>query len=383
MTASAQHRTALGVLDTHRRQHGVRHPETFRDELFDLDMFEPVLSASEYDVLWEAIWQKWHGPRIALRLAKPEDVPDFASRTQAQVVRARALIHEDFSRCVHLPWPSLHQVIGHGILPYQLWAIAAASGHGKTTVAMNVVKALVEVGKRVYVVPLEQPTDVMRVYLAALSLGFNTRYALANRWRDLPPSAQGAIESELVRQEDEAELLHFSDVDFLTVRGVPAVLREAEAFGADLIVIDHIHQIQSEGQHPHAAFTALCQTLQNFTKNRRIPILAMAQLHRGTGPKDRVRPYLPPDVDSVQMGKILEQVAAVVMGWFRPLRRDVTKAEFQRIRLGAPIREFLKPATTAAAVLKSRIGGDIGDIVELTYDRGQIREEHRLEVSDG
>ncbi len=322
--------------------------------------------------LIDAARAKWH--QAPLRLAKEDETPDFASRTRTQVRRARELIHEDFSACVRLPWPSLHKVIGHGLLPYQLWTIAAASGHGKTTIAMNLVKAWVATGKRVYVIPLEQPTDVMRVYLAALSLGFSTRLALANRWRDLPPSAQGAIESELLRQEDEAELLHFSDVDFLTVNGLPAVLAEAQAFEADVILIDHVHHVRVEGYNSAAEFMRLCQLLGEFTKNRRIPVVAMAQLNRGQGPKDRLKPYLPPDVDGIQMGKVLEQVSSVVMGLYRPLADWVKKKEFARIRLGDPVKPYLKPGTMAVSVLKSRISGDAGDIVDLVYERGHIRD---------
>jgi replicative DNA helicase len=316
-----------------------------------------------------------------LRLTKAGEPPDFASRTSQQVRAAVELIHEDFTKCVNLPWATLAAVIGHGLLPYQLWTIAAASGHGKTTAAMNLVNAWNDQGVRVYVVPLEQPTDVMRVYLAALKLGFSTRLALANRWRDLPPSAQGAIESELVSQQDEAELLHFSDVDHLSVSGIPAVLEEAQAFGAQVILIDHVHHVRVEGNNTSGEFTRLCQILHDFTKNRRIPIVAMAQLNRGVV-RDRLKPYLPPDVDSIQMGKVLEQVSSVVLGLFRPLESWVTKAHRAVIRLGGSPKPYLKPNTMGVTVLKSRISGDCGEIVDLRYDRGRISDSEPPDSED-
>jgi KaiC/GvpD/RAD55 family RecA-like ATPase len=348
-------------------------PQSLADDLLNLELMGVYPDDSDpfSQSLISAAYDKWG--RSRLRLAQAEEPPDFASRTRTQVRRARELIHEDFAQCVQLPWPSLAEVIGHGLLPYQLWTIAAASGHGKTTFAMNLVKAWVEMGKRVYVVPLEQPTDVMRVYLAALTLNFPTRLALANRWREmLNPTAQDAVDAELVRQEDESELLHFSDVDFLTVSGLPAVLKEAQAFGADVILIDHIHHVRVEGHNSAAEFVRLCQTLGDFTKNQRTPIVSMAQLNRGQGPRDRLKPYLPPDVDSIQMGKVLEQVSSVVMGLFRPLVSWVDKAIRARIRLGAPVKPYLKPNTMAVDVLKSRISGDCGEIVDLVYDRGHI-----------
>ena len=315
-----------------------------------------------------------------IKIVKGDELPDFAERTRRQVRAGTDLIHADYSQCVHLPWVSLSNVIGHGLLPYQLWTLAAASGHGKTTAAMNLVKAWVEMGKRVYFVPLEQPTDVMRVYLAALRLGLSTKLALAHRWKDLPPSAQGAIESDLVEQENEAELLHFSDVDFLTVSGVPNVLEEAAAFKADVILIDHVHNIRSEGRSAIAEFVQVCQTLYNFSKNRRIPIVAMAQLHRGLV-RDRLRPYLPPDVETIHMGDVLRQVSSVVMGLFRPLAYWVTAKDRAKIRLGEPVGQYLKPNTMGISVLKSRINGeDCGGIVELEYDRGHIRDRSMEDV---
>jgi replicative DNA helicase len=153
------------------------------------------------------------------------------------------------------------------------------------------------------------------------------------------------------------------------------VLEEAQTFGADVILIDHVHHIRVEGNNSAAEFVRLCQVLHDFTKSQRIPIVAMAQLNRGTGPKDRLKPYLPPDVDGIQMGKVLEQVSSVVLGLYRPLRQDITPYDRSQMRLGASVKNYLKPNTMAVSVLKSRISGDVGEIVDLVYDRGHIRDQ--------
>lgn len=349
----------------------LRKPKNLAEELVNLELMGHYPDDPASAQYHEAARLKWGQPTPTLRLAKPDEAPDFASRTRTQVRNARDLIRQDFDACVRMPWNALHEVIGHGLLPYQLWTIAAASGHGKTTFAMNLVKAWVETGKRVYVVPLEQPTDVMRVYLAALTLGFSTRLALANKWREMRADARDAIESELVRQEDEGELLHFSDVDFLTVSGLPKLLDEAKAFNADVIIIDHVHHIRGSGRNKYADFENICQTLHGFAKDARTPVVGMAQLNRGLV-RDRVRAFLPPDVESIQGGDVLRQVSPVVMGLYRPLVDGVTRKDFARIRLGEPIKEFLKPNTVGVTVLKSRISGDTGDVVPLRYDRGHI-----------
>lgn len=351
--------------------------ETLNQELLNLEAMghyrddpDPLTQS-----LFRAAHQKWGERPPKLKLVTQPEPIDFAARTKQQVRAGIELIHEDFSQCVHLPWDSLNAVIGHGILPYQLWTAAAESGHGKTTFAMNVVKGMVAEGKRVFVIGLEQSAPVLRVYLAALKLGFSTRYALANRWRDLPISAQGAIESELLDQENEAELLHFSDADFLTLKTLPKVLAEAEAFRADIVIIDHVHHVRVEGNNSAAEFVRLCQNLSDFAKNRRTPVLAMAQLNRGNGPVDRLKPYMPPALDNIKMGKVLEEVSAVVLGLYRPLDVFVTATERAKIRLGESVKPFIKPNTMGVAVLKSRIGGDVGEIVELRYDRGHIGDQ--------
>ena len=347
-----------------------REPKNMAEALTNLELMGHYPDDPESRHYFDAVREKWGKP--PLKLATEDEVPDFAMRTRVQVRNARELIYEDFDACVRMPWPALHDVIGHGLLPYQLWTIAAASGHGKTTFAMNLVKAWVEAGKRVYVVPLEQPTEVMRVYLAALTLGFPTKLALANRWREMRPDAQAAVESALVQQQDESELLHFCEADFLTVSGLPQVLADAQNFGADVVLIDHVHHILGEGGNRYAEFEKICQTLHRFIKDTRIPVVAMAQLHRGQV-RDRLKLYRPPDIETIQMGDVLRQVSSVVLGLFRPLMEHITPFEIGKLRLGGPVRDFLKPATMAVAVLKSRITGDASDVVDLAYDRGHIR----------
>lgn len=328
------------------------------------------------------IRKEFEGFEIDPAFAEPEQprerrigdtLPDFDAISSRQIARARELIYEDYENCPSLGWESVHEAVGYKILPHQLWTAAAVSGHGKTTAAMSVVRYNIEAGKKVFVVPTEQSTDVCRVYLAALSLGLDTRLALANRWKKLPKSAQDAVNSELVRQDDEKELLHFSDVDFLTVKGMPKILEHAALFGADLVVVDHVHNIRSNGGHPAGEFATLCQTLYSFSKDARIPILALAQMHKGTV-RDRVRPYLPPDVEMIQMGDVLRQASAVVLGLFRPLNDWVGAKEHALIRMGEPIKPYLKPSTMAVALLKNRVGGSEGEVIDLDYWHGSVKD---------
>lgn len=311
--------------------------------------------------------------RPPLRVVTPTDAPDFGSRAFDQTERAFHRLAQDFSAVPRLPWDSLHAVIGHGFLPDQFWALAASSGHGKSTTVMNVVTRLAAERNRVYMLPLEQPTDVMRIYWAALEAGFPTRLVLKNDWANLPPHAREDIETHLRWQRGQgADLIQFSDEPFVDEGKLRAAMREAADFGADLVVIDHVHRLQLAGDN-HRDWKRMCQALKELPKHYRIPILGAAQLNRGTGPVDRLRAFLPPHVDQIEGGKILEQEADVVLACYRPLLPTMTSEEAKAVRMGAAdLKPFLEPNTIGFHVLKSRIEGAIGDVVKLGYDHGRI-----------
>ena len=109
----------------------LRYPKNYAEELVNLELCGYYPDDPECATLYQAAREKWH--QSTLRLAAPNQTPDFSSRTRLQVLKARELIHEDFADCTCLPWSSLNNVIGHGFLPYQLWSAAAESGHGKLT----------------------------------------------------------------------------------------------------------------------------------------------------------------------------------------------------------------------------------------------------------
>lgn len=310
------------------------------------------------------------GPQLVTG-SPPARAVNFAQEASEQVTEARDLLHQDFDACPRLCWPSLHEAIGHGLLPGQFWSIAASSGHGKTTWCMNLVSRWLKEGRRIFMLPLEQGVDTSRVYLAALDQRLAVKKVLSHRWNELPSFAKANVEAHLLWQETEgAKLFHLHRDGRVPATHLAAIYRQAADFGADVVVVDHLHRIRCRD---HNEYADMCQQIQELSKTLRIPTLGMAQMNRGQGPIDRLKPFLIPAVDGIQGGKILEQESHVVLGLYRPLQRDLDKGTMGELRRGQlDIGPYLVPNTVGTVVLKSRIVGEIGTVIDLVYDRGRI-----------
>lgn len=311
-------------------------------------------------------------PPPSIRLMQTDEGFELLHRTRQQTVAAEDRLALDFTRCPRLPWDSLHAAVGHGMLPDQVWILAASSGHGKSTTVMNVVNALATARKRVYMLPLEQPTDVMRIYWAALDIGLPTALVLKNDWANLPSTAREDLSVHLGWQRaGGADVVHFSDEPFVDEKRLEAAYLEAAEFGADVVVIDHVHRLELSGDD-WRAWKRMCQKLKELAKHYRIPVLGAAQLNRGQGPMDRLKAFLPPHVDQIEGGKVLEQEADVILACYRPLIDAMTSDDAKAVRMGAPVKPFLAEHTIGFHLLKSRITGAVGDIVKLEYRHGKI-----------
>jgi replicative DNA helicase len=299
---------------------------------------------------------------------------DYAAVAQQQVAEAMDLTTADLAQCPRVPWDTLHAVTG-ALLPWQFWVLAASTGNGKSTTLMSLVAHWLTAERRVVMLPLEQPGDIMRLYLASLRQGLDPRRVLAGRWTDLPPGAKEAIHRDLAWQATPAAhaLLHFSGRTFIDEAALRLTFRDAQEFGAEVIVIDHLHRLQMTGHKDgYQALVRICQLLKELAKETRIPVLAAAQLHRGDG--DRLAPYYPPRPTAIQGGEVVRQECDLALGVYRPLKGNIGKADQQEIRAGIrSVTDFLEPNCVGFHVLKHRLDGDqMGAIVRLRYERGQI-----------
>ncbi len=294
-----------------------------------------------------------------------------AALDQVGVARDRLGINP--IRQPRLPWDTLHDLLGY-IWPESFWVIAASTGNGKSSTLMQIVNAWVDERRRVYMLPLEQPASVMRLYWAALSLRYDPRRVLENDWGKLPSDAPKQVHAHLSWQQSEEarKLIAFSDAPFIGEAEILPAFEDAATFGASVIVIDHLHRIRLQGSNSYGALVSLCQTIKECAKRFQVPVLSAAQIHRGDG--DVLAPFLPPKPTAIQGGEVVRQEADVAIGLYRPLLSTFSPEDARQVRLGqSRIKPHLEPNTVGVHVLKHRVRGDmLGEIVKLRYEFGRI-----------
>jgi hypothetical protein len=344
-----------------------REATSYADELAFLQLCGHYPNDPDSRSLYRAAAERWG---VAKLMGKDEPAP-FATEATSQVAEARTRLDRDFSTAPKMPWTSLHHAIGHGLLPEQMWTVAADSGQGKTTWIMSVVDQWLLEKHRIFGLPLEQGIDTTRIYLAALANRLPVKSVLKNEWLSLPDGAKDMMTQHLDWQQDEGQqLLHLHRHGLVKPREIPQLYRRAADFGADVFFIDHIHRIRCRS---HDEYEDLCASIVEGAKQWKIPALVTAQNHRGIGPVDRVKAHLIPNVDRIQGGKVLEQESAVVLGVYRPLKDDLDDETLSGIRRGmVPVKDHLKPFTVGVAGLKARIEGEVGWSIDLQWDKGRI-----------
>lgn len=311
-------------------------------------------------------------PALPRRLVAPMRA-ELQSDTRTQVADALAYMDQDFTRCPRFEWDRVHDVVGQ-ILPYWFLVLAAATGNGKSTTLMSIVKHCAREGWPVYMLPLEQPTDVMRLYWAALELGFPPSAVLENRWRELPRDAYERVQKHLKWQATDGErLVHFDAATGVNEAVLEAAVQRARAFGARLVIVDHLHRLELDGANPHAALKRMCKHIKELAKGYRIPILCAAQLHRDKD-GDVLAPFKPPKPTAIEGGEVIRQECDVALGLYRPLRAGFSDKDAQAVRMGREeIRDHLEPNAVGVHVLKHRLRGEmLGRIITLRYERGAI-----------
>ena len=295
--------------------------------------------------------------------------PDFHAIAREQATQAFHLTQLDTSLCPRVPWDDLHEVTGP-LLPWQWWVLAAHTAMGKSTALMALVQQWIEQKLPVYMLPLEQSSDVMRLYLAALRCGYDPSLVVAQQWDALEADAKTRVINDLRWQvKGGADLIHFSDEATVGERELTAAMMQAAALGAKVFIIDHLHQLEFDG---YDAFKRICKLLNEMAKAFRIPILSSAQLNKGLK-IDRITIHQPPELTGIQGGYVVGQTCHVALGAFRPFSKRLSRPDEAAIRKGAEIRDFLEPNCVAFNVLKHRLRGQqIGRIVKLRYEQGQI-----------
>lgn len=300
-----------------------------------------------------------------------EAITEVLKAGRDQVLEAKERLDIDPLRLPTVPWATIHALTGP-LWPHDLWMVAAATGSGKTTVLAHLVEWWLFAGKRVYFLALEQKPSELRTALAALALGLHPQMALENKWEKLPMGAKTQIEAELSKQiVGLATKLVFSPMPTLNVGDEEAEIQMAAGLGADVVILDHLGQVNTGG---YLGLDRFLKGLKRAANDYGIPVVLAAQLNRGD--KDLMRPYRPPTTYDLQGGEIIAQIASVVLGLYRPLLDTFSKDDQRAVLQGRKaMRDFVEPGKMGMVLMKHRLRGHLtGHRERLDYVNGRIKD---------
>jgi hypothetical protein len=286
------------------------------------------------------------------------------------------------------PWPDLHAMTGGMGAGGVVWFVCAYSGSGKTSFVTSLIEGWRLQGKRIYAMPLETLAKEFRTRLACNALGIRPGDALSGELRLTP-------EGEERRKEIKHHVLHtqvrspwvdqvmVSEMRAVNLRGLKEGLQEAKAFGADVVIIDHIDHIGGDDdKRGYSESAAINRAAGAMAQDNGLNLLLTSQLNLDiTRNPDHLARYGPPRDQHVLMGGTKREVATGMIGLYRHLRTrhpNETQEEFaelvQAVKRGAekPSR-VLDDTLMGVNAMKLRFYGEReGDRLALGFDKGKV-----------
>jgi KaiC/GvpD/RAD55 family RecA-like ATPase len=308
-----------------------------------------------------------------------------------QIVGALQDLQRHPDEYLRWPWPALDYMTG-GMAKGDVWYVVAFSGNGKTTFLSSAVNRWLDVGKRVFVLPLETKPKRFRTYLACQRLGIKPGDALSGELRARNDPAIPVLEQELMKQA------HRPWCDLLRVKGVPEITlprfqracEEAADMGADVLIVDHIdHVAAGDGTNLYAESMKVNKAALQYAGDYGLTMLLASQLNtEAVKGQDHLAKFAPPREQHVKFGSHKREVATGMIGLFRPIRAPLSgesgddyKAALRQARNGeGEPQKMLMPHTMGVVYMKDRNYGTDGRKTLLAVQNGRV--EDRDERND-
>lgn len=196
--------------------------------------------------------------------------------------------------------------------------IAASTGEGKTTFALNEVQDWVESGIPVGYVSLEMKTKELMLMMASRRTGIAIDKILGRE------CTQDEIqEISLYVNQIKQMPLYVSETGGMTIGEIKAQARAwKEKHGIQALVIDHIHLVNADDPslQSEAKFTVVANELKALAKELDIPVLELAQFARPE--KGTKRPH---EITDLKYASGIEQAADVIIMIYRPEKHGITE----------------------------------------------------------
>lgn len=316
-----------------------------------------------------------------------EEVEPVHPTVQASDQVVEAMLHLDRHPDTLMRWPypdldTLTGPMGEG----EVWFLCAFSGGGKTTFVCSCIEAWRRTGRRVYVMPLELQPFRFRTYLACMAVGVHPGDALSGTLRADPARAaeRAVLKQALVDQAKEpyVERIMVSEQRRINVRGLETGLKEAKAFHADIVIVDHIDHIAGgNGTNLYAESCAVNDAALQMAQDNGMLLLFTSQLNMEIVKGDKLAKYQPPMPHHVMFPTAKLKNATGMLGLFRPVRSRTpgeTDADYadtiKRARQGlSEPHHALEPSVMGVHAMKLRnYGQHEGRRVSLGFENGKV-----------
>lgn len=198
-----------------------------------------------------------------------------------------------------------------GLWPGVLTVLAGRPGMGKSAFVLNVATNAALAGKRVLYMTLEDT----RYFIAVRTL---SRFAQIDNIALTMRAVRADQHRQLMEGFNAAcglTTLWVDDASGLSIADIRArVLAHRDQHGIDLLVIDHLLEIQEDAESETASVSRAARGCRDLVKELHVPGLLAHQLNRKVEDRADKRPAL---ADLKQTGKV-EEVARTVMFLYRP-----------------------------------------------------------------
>lgn len=305
---------------------------------------------------------------------------DASLARHAEVKRRLALDPRTFWR---FPIPSLHKIVG-SLAPEELMIVGALPQNGKSLMAHNIAQWRMEQAKPTFIFGTEQSSHVLAIKQACVALAINARDVLKPEDADVESGHHAALVQQV---EDYCEraiawsegVIQWSNHETINATAlVEGVQWAVEEMGPDVcIILDHIHHMDhGPGVNAPQELKRTIHLGKQLCKQHGITMIVMAQLKRREG----LTALEPPAMDDLGGSAALEQTADIILGQWRPLRRDLDREQIKALRENiraqkAFASELYEPDAMAVALLKDRLGvAPPGRAAILKVERGRLVE---------
>jgi KaiC/GvpD/RAD55 family RecA-like ATPase len=321
-------------------------------------------------------------PHLRLQPTAPAELPriDAADAVREQVGTAEAVLYDDASAYLHLPWSTLDALVG-GIGQGSVWFVGGFSGHGKTTLLIDAVAKWLERGLTVYFLGTETVGHEIRTRLACHRVGIYAGHVLSGASRDWDNWRE--VRARLVRdiraQEElgPGQRLLVAPVQRVAAADLTSAFHDAALQQADVLIIDHIdHMAHGQGHTGFEDSRMLSGLVLDLAQSTGLRVIVATQFNNESARANRLAVHQPPQPHFVYMGGHKRQIAWGMLGVYRPLRDDLSPGDLKQARAGdIEPAAYVAPDELAVSIMKHRYyGAHEGRRVRLRFDNGRIED---------